>query len=244
MASADIAQQIAQLDQGYSPTDIYNKVTTQLGIPDARARVTGLQSQIANTETALKNVDPSVTGRTQNSLVTEAQRQRLVNMESAPIQDTYNTQNKDYSAQQQALDALLGQANTQVGLADSEYKTRRQSLADQLTYAQQQEEIQRQQQQAAAEAAAKVTSGSGSGGSGGGNSGSGASGPTYQKRSDGGFNFQNTKGQAISARLYAQLTGTDFNTLLKTLASQGDKGAVDILKNGGSSKYYKSLTWD
>jgi len=131
----DLARQIAEVDKGYNPTEVYNTVTAQLGIPDARARVQGLQTQLLNSENAIKAVDPSVTGRTSGSLVTEAQRQRLVNMEREPLVGAYNDQSKSFGIQQDALKSLLGEADTKIGLAESGYKNKRQSLADQLDYA-------------------------------------------------------------------------------------------------------------
>lgn len=134
-----LAGQISQLDQSYNPTDTYNKITTQLGIPDARTRVQALSSNLLNTENAIRAVDPNVTARTSNSLVTEAQRGRLVNMEKAPLTDTYSQQNQAYGKEQGNLNDLTGQATQQAGLAESDYKNKRQSLADQLNTAIQQQ---------------------------------------------------------------------------------------------------------
>lgn len=135
-----LASQISALDSGYNPTETYNKITTQLGIPDARTRVQELQKNLLNTENAIRAVDPSVTARTSNALVTEAQRGRLVNMEKAPLTDTYSQQSRDYGTQQGNLNTLQAQAGQQAGLEAEGYKTRRQSLADQLALALQKEE--------------------------------------------------------------------------------------------------------
>lgn len=148
MDPAALASQISALDSSYNPTDTYNKITTQLGIPDARTRVQALQSNLVNTQNAIKAVDPGVTARTSNSLVTEAQRGRLVNMETAPLTSTLSDQNQAFGTQNGQLQDLLGQATTQAGLAESAYKDKRTSLADQLTTA--------LQQQAAAEAKAQA----------------------------------------------------------------------------------------
>lgn len=139
-----LASQISALDQGYNPTDTYNKITTQLGIPDARTRVQALQSNLLNTENAIRAVDPNVTARTSGSLVTEAQRGRLVNMEKAPLTDTYSQQNQAYGTEQNNLGQLNTQAQQQASLAESSYKNKRQSLADQLSTAlKQQDDAQR-----------------------------------------------------------------------------------------------------
>lgn len=48
---------------------------------------------------------------------------------------------------------------------------------------------------------------------------------TATKRQDGGFNFVDPSGKAISAATYAKLTGQDIGTVLHNMASQGDKYA-------------------
>lgn len=133
-----LSSQITALDNGYNATNTYNNITSQLGIPDARTRVQALQSNLLNTENAIKNVDPNVTARTSGALVTEAQRGALVNMEKAPLTQTYNDQNQAYGTEQSNLNDLMTQANTQAGLATTDYQNKRQSLADQLATAQSQ----------------------------------------------------------------------------------------------------------
>lgn len=136
-SSADLAAKLASFDQATpNPTDIYNKVTTQLGIPDARTRVQALQTNLINTQNAINAVDPNVTSRTSGSIVTEAQRQRLVNEEKQPLQQTYSTQNQDYGTESTALNNLLSEANTQVSNTQAGYTAQRQSLLDQLSAAQ------------------------------------------------------------------------------------------------------------
>lgn len=239
-----LASSIQALDSGYNPTDTYNKITTQLGIPDARTRVQALQSNLLDTENAIKAVDPNVTARTSGALVTEAQRGRLVNMEKAPLTDTYSSENQAYGKESGNLADLNQQAIQQAGLAESDYKNKRQSLADQLTTALQQQadaerkaesdrqftESQRQFNVSSAQKAASSAASTAS--------------PTYQQRSsDKGFNFQDNGGKSVSARTYAALTGTNFQSLLQQMAAKGDKGAADYLKNGSKSKAAQALTW-
>ncbi len=235
-----LASQISTLDQGYNPTQTYNDITTKLGIPDARTRVQALQSNLLDTQNAIKAVDPNVTARTSGALVTEAQRGALVNQEKAPLNQTYADENQAFGTQNGQLQDLLGQANTQAGLAQTDYQNKRQSLSDQLTAANAQQALQYQKQQDAianAQSQQKINQAGAAT----------ATAPTpssQQRSSDKGFNFQDANGGAISARLYAQLTGTNFNTLLKKMAAAGDIGAQDVLKNGSNSKYYKAVTWD
>lgn len=96
------------------------------------------------------------------------------------------------------------------------------------------EEKQREfdRQLAAQQAAARA---SGSGGGGGGNgiyTGGGGGGKvpaaTVQQRSGGGFNFQDSSGNSISAARYAQLTGQPIGTVLQQMAAKGDKYAASV----------------
>lgn len=56
---------------------------------------------------------------------------------------------------------------------------------------------------------------------------------SYQKRADGGYNFQDHNGKAISAAQYSQLTGTPLRTLLSQMAQGGDNGAKTALNYVG-----------
>lgn len=97
-SSAEIAQQIATYDANKkSSADILNEAMSQYGIPEIRNRVSGIRTTLSNTESALNNVDPSVTGRTSRSLVTEAQRSRIVNKEREPIATQYGQQSRALS---------------------------------------------------------------------------------------------------------------------------------------------------
>jgi hypothetical protein len=93
--SAEVAQQLAKYDANKkSSADVLNSAMTQFGVPEIRQRVAGLRTTLGNTENALNNVDPSVTGRTSRSLVTEAQRSRIVNKEREPIAAQYGQQSR------------------------------------------------------------------------------------------------------------------------------------------------------
>lgn len=115
-----------------NPLDLYNKQVTDLGVGDVRGRVSNLSNTLLNTENALNQVEPSVTGRTQGSLVTEAQRQRLVNLERQPIAKQYGQIAQQYQNEQTNLRDLLGQASQISSLG---YQGEQQKLANlQNTY--------------------------------------------------------------------------------------------------------------
>lgn len=250
MDSNALAQKLAAYDATpVTSASALNEALGQFGVPEIRNTVSGLRTTVANTTNSLNAVDPSVTGRTQGSLVTEAQRQRQVANERAPIAQELSGETGKLTEQQQALQDALGQATTQANNKVADYTRGRSALQDQydMTYkreqdaaataAQQAAEAERQREfnvgasQKASSAASKAKAGT-------------AATPGSQQRKDGGFNFQDASGNSISARKYAELTGTNFNTLLKKMAASGDKGAADVLKNGGSAGSYKGLTWD
>jgi uncharacterized small protein (DUF1192 family) len=111
MDSATLAGQIADYDTKNKVTsaDALNEALGKYGVPEIRNRVSGLRTTLANTESALNSVDPSVTGRTQGSLVTEAQRQRQVVNERAPIAQQYGDQERALGVES----GNLADANTQ-----------------------------------------------------------------------------------------------------------------------------------
>lgn len=127
--SAAIAQQLADYDKNrVTSTDALNSALAQYGVPEIRNTVSGLRTTIANTTNALNNVDPSVTGRTQGSLVTEAQRSKQVNNERAPIAQQLGSQTGALTQNQQDLNDALGQATTQATNQINDYNTGRSAL--------------------------------------------------------------------------------------------------------------------
>lgn len=251
-SSAQIAGQLATYDKNRkSSADIMSEALKEYGVPEIRSNVANLRTTIANTENALNAVDPSVTGRTSRSLVTEAQRSRIVNNERAPIAEQLSGQGRALSTESANLTEQQRAAETLAQGRINDYTTGRTALQSQYNDALARENEARRRAEAdrafnytkekdardyARSVLAQKTKQD--------NSDTSTSAPSYQKRNDGGFNFQDKSGKAISARKYAELTGTDFNTLLKTMAKAGDSGAADVLKNGGSSKAYKALTWN
>lgn len=129
-----------------NPLDLYNKQVQELGVGDVRGRVSSLNQTLLNTENALNQVDPSVTGRTQGSLVTEAQRQRLVNLERQPLTTQYGQQARQLETQQGQLRDLLGQASQQSGLQYQGQQQQLQNLANQYNMAFEREKTNRLQQ--------------------------------------------------------------------------------------------------
>lgn len=114
------AQALANLQQYQStekaPQDILTSQEQSLGVPAAQQQVQGLRGAIQNTTTLLNNVAPSVYGRTQNSLETNAQANANISNEQAPLSATLSKQNTDYGNQESDLQNLLSQSGTLAGL--------------------------------------------------------------------------------------------------------------------------------
>lgn len=136
MDSQALAKELADYDaKRKGSNDVLTEAMKSYGIPEIRSRVSGLRTTLSNTENALNAVDPSVTGRTQGSLVTEAQRQRQVVNERAPIAQQYGQQSQalatESANQGDALQAAKLLAENQI----NDYTTGRQSLSDRYTMA-------------------------------------------------------------------------------------------------------------
>lgn len=151
--SATLASQLAAYNANpVTSTGALNDALGQFGVPEIRNTVSGLRTTVANTTAALNNVDPSVTGRTQGSLVTEAQREAQVNNERAPIAQNLTDENNSLNQNQSDLTDALNQATTLANNKVSDYNAGRTALQDEYTTEYQKE--QDAASQAAAQAAA------------------------------------------------------------------------------------------
>ena len=132
-----------------SAGDYYKESQNELGVGDAKARQDDLKGLIRNTETQLKGVGASVAGRTRGNLVTEAQRARLQNLETAPIAQQLTDRAGEFSDAQTNYRDLLSQAGTQAGLGyqtDTDKASALQSMYDKL-FGKEQADIQQAQWQ-------------------------------------------------------------------------------------------------
>lgn len=102
-----------QLGKIQNPYDLLQQREQALGIPAAQQQVSGLRSAITNTTNLLNKIAPSVEGRTANSLVTSAQANRMIQNESAPVQQQLSTLGTQEQNAQSALSNLMSQANSE-----------------------------------------------------------------------------------------------------------------------------------
>lgn len=91
-----------------------------LGVDQAQQQVQGLRGAIQRTTGLLQQISPSVYGRTQNSLVTQAQAGRQIANEQAPVQQDLQNLGTQYSGANQDYQNLQGQANQQAANTLSE----------------------------------------------------------------------------------------------------------------------------
>lgn len=128
--SQDALSQLQQIQsQSQNPNDILSNQRQQLGVNSAQDTVTGLRGAINNTTKLLKQVAPSVMGRTGNSLVTSAQAGKIIQNEQAPISENLTEQGSQYTQAAEDLNRLQGQASES---ANGIY----QGQQDKLSYAQ------------------------------------------------------------------------------------------------------------
>lgn len=99
------------------PQSIIADALNKYGVNGINDRIKNLRGSITNTENLLGGVDNSVTGRTSGTLTTEAQRQRIVANERAPISDTLATQQQGLSSETANLQDVTGQASQEAQLA-------------------------------------------------------------------------------------------------------------------------------
>lgn len=150
--SADILNQLRAFQSSRrKPQDILAEEETKLGLPSATQRLTGLRSAIGNTENLLRNVDPSVTGRTSGTFTTEAQRQRLVAKEREPISDQFREQSRALEGETANISDISGRAlkSAQLGLSDLDSQENSLRTLYGSLYQREQDEVTRQERERA-----------------------------------------------------------------------------------------------
>lgn len=246
-----------------TPDQILTEQNQAAGVDAAQQTLTGLRGAISNTTNLLRQVAPSIMGRTANSLVTSAQATRQIGNEQAPIQQNLQDEGTQYGNATQDYQTATDKAKTATDLLY-------QGQQDKMSYLQNlYSTLYGNEQDAAKMAEAKrefdtttaanaKAAGSGSFNLGGlGSPTSTATKPqaTYTPKVGGGFAFTAPNGQAISAAQYSQITGIPFISLLKDMANKGDQGAKTALtfvgndygydpgKIGSNAGIYNSLVW-
>ena len=118
-----------------NPIDIYNKALEQLGISDARTRVSSLRQALIDNQNLLDNLAGNISGRTADSLVTESQRQRLYAQEAEPIITMGNRMNQQFEAAQGDYNQILSEGKTQADYTIEGQSARRSALLERLKIA-------------------------------------------------------------------------------------------------------------
>ena len=114
--SSSLFQQYQQFQQNrVKPEDYVKRYSTDLGVDDAKARVKSARTAIRATEDTISAAPEGVAGRTSGSLVTDAQRNRLVQNEVAPLQEIMRTQSNAFGDASQDLTTLGSELDKRVG---------------------------------------------------------------------------------------------------------------------------------
>lgn len=153
-----------------SAQDIQTQADNQYDLPGYNSRLSTIRGLVGNLQSSVDAVDPSVTGRTSGSFVTEGQRSALVNKEQAPILSNLAKENTALSTEQAGQQNAQSLASQMASAITSQDQTKYQSLLDQyngVVAAEAATEQKREfdanlaQQQAAAKAAASASSAGG-----------------------------------------------------------------------------------
>lgn len=221
------------------PEDYVKRYSTELGVDDARSRVKSANAAIKSTEDTIAATPDSVAGRTSGSLVTDAQRNRLVQNEVNPLADILTTQNRDYNEANTDATTLTNDVDRRVALALQGDDTQQNSLLTLYQAAFDQEkqaeakrqfdaQLAEQRRQAAesnAIARASISTPSAS---------TAASGLAVWKNNGADNQFKDSAGKPISAFQYATVNGVGYRELLSQMAAKGDKNAALALKYVGN----------
>lgn len=221
------------------PEDYIKRYSKELGVEDARSRVKSARSAIKATEDTIAATPDSVAGRTSGSLVTDAQRNRLVQNEVTPLQEVLRTQGGAFGDAANDFSVLSGDVDKRVDLAlrtdDTQANTLMQLYGASLESEKQaeakrqfEENLKLQREQIAASERASARAAAAASPSFGGGGGDTPKAVMARKSNGSGFAFADSSGQSISAAKYAQLTGKDIRDVLYSMGQDGDTYAAAV----------------
>lgn len=86
-ASEDVAFKdlVMAMKARKSPLDVYNQLETESGLPQLRGSATSLAKEIGSLEDTLATVEPDISARSRESLMTEAQKRGVVTATKEPM---------------------------------------------------------------------------------------------------------------------------------------------------------------
>lgn len=232
-------QALAQLQQAQAsaqdPSSLLAQQQNALGVAGQRDVTQGLRGAISNTTKLLQQVAPSVRGRTQNSLVTNAQATRQIGNEQAPIAQNLNEQNLAYGQAAQDLNDLESRAAQAAQAAYTGQQDRLSYLQNLYnTYYQREQDAAQQAEQKRQFDAQLSRSGGGGGGldiSGLLGALGGSNGYAVSQDKGGGTQFT-YQGKPITAAQYAKATGGSLASFLQT-----DKNSQKAYNDYASGKF-------
>jgi hypothetical protein len=118
-----------------NPVDVYNSTLNNLGITDARTRVTDSRQALINSEALLKALPGDVQARTMDYNVSENQRRHLLATEQAPVVGQIDTQNNTLQTALDNYNMILGEGKTKTDYNVQGQQAARQALMDNLEVA-------------------------------------------------------------------------------------------------------------
>lgn len=249
----DSATLLGQLQQAQANTssasDLYNSAVSKYNIPEIRSSVAGLRTTLANTNSAINNVAPSVAARSQGTLVTGGQQNALANLERQPLDRAYAEENTSLTNKNADLTNLLGEAQNEANLGYKSGQDKIANLKDLLTVATNREQAQRDEAYRASQAAENqrqfnVSQANSNARSAASSSAKAAKAADFSYTTDtsGGFQFKNPQGKPATAAQYVASTGGNFQDLVNLLGQSKNPGDAQIIKDMNSGMSQQALT--
>src|SRR5690606_30305321 len=113
-----------------TPEAYVKKYSAELGADKAKESVAAARGVVRSTQDTLKAVPDSVSGRTSGSLVTDAQRSRLVRNEVAPLNEALAGQSEAYNDANVDYKDILSQVQNRTALGLQGDETRANSVME------------------------------------------------------------------------------------------------------------------
>jgi hypothetical protein len=112
---------------------IYDQTQQAAGIPELKKSQATLQGQVYSLEDSLRRLEPDIAARSGNSIVTQSQRNGMIDAASKPLQENLGTIGTALGRVSSAISDANKDVTTRVGYQMDDLKAELQPYKDQLT---------------------------------------------------------------------------------------------------------------
>jgi hypothetical protein len=117
-----------------SEAELYNKYAEEIGLAESMNTVASLNKTVMDLEKKIADIEPMITQRAKDFVITEAQRQRMTNAEEKPLRDQYLEAARQQNYAEVGLGNKRSLLETRMKYANSAYDNQLKALEKAIAF--------------------------------------------------------------------------------------------------------------